>query len=41
LARRRVELDAAREDLNEEAKHARLRQHQGDLLNRIRHFFKL
>jgi hypothetical protein len=29
LARRRVELDAAREDLNEEAKQARLRQHQG------------
>src|SRR5207253_2808322 len=41
LARRRVELDAAREDLNEEAKQARLRQHQGDLLHRIRNFFKL
>ena len=41
LARRRVELDAAREDLNEEAKRARLRQHQGDLLNRIKHFFGL
>src|SRR2546422_4916571 len=41
LARRRVQLDAVREDLNEEAKRARLRQHQGDLLHRIRHFFKL
>ena len=41
LALRRVELDAVREDLNEEAKRARLRQHQGDLLHRIRHFFKL
>ena len=41
LARRRVELDAAREDLNEEAKQARMRQHQGDLLQRIRHFFAL
>ena len=41
LARRRVELDAAREDLNEEAKRARMRHHQGDLLNRIKHFFRL
>jgi len=41
LARRRVELDAVREDLNEEAKRARLRQHQGDLLQRIREFFSL
>lgn len=41
LARRRVELDAAREDLNEEAKHARMRYHQGDLLRRIRGFFRL
>jgi small-conductance mechanosensitive channel/CRP-like cAMP-binding protein len=41
LARRRVELDAAREDLNEEAKHARIRYHQGDLLQRIRGFFRL
>src|SRR5437016_7205554 len=41
LARRRVELDAVREDLNEEAKRARLRQHQGDLLHRIRQFFSL
>jgi len=41
LARRRVELDAAREGLNEEAKQARLRYHTGDLLQRIRHFFTL
>jgi len=41
LARRRVELDAAREDLNEEAKQARLRDHQRDLLNRIKSFFRL
>src|SRR2546423_4583502 len=41
LARRRVELDAAREDLNEEARRARMRQHQGDLLLRIRKFFAL
>ena len=41
LARRRAELDAAREDLNEEAKRARMRDHQGDLLLRIRNFFAL
>jgi CRP-like cAMP-binding protein len=41
LARRRVELDAAREDLNEEAKRARMRDHQGALLHRIRNFFAL
>jgi small-conductance mechanosensitive channel/CRP-like cAMP-binding protein len=41
LARRRVELEAAREGLNEEAKRARLRYHQGDLLQRIRRFFTL
>jgi small-conductance mechanosensitive channel/CRP-like cAMP-binding protein len=41
LARRRVELDAAREGLNEEAKKARMRYHQGDLLQRIRQFFTL
>jgi CRP-like cAMP-binding protein len=41
LARRRVELDAAREDLNEEAKQARMRDHQRDLLKRIRGFFRL
>ena len=41
LARRRVELDAAREGLNEEARLARMSQHQGDLLRRIRGFFAL
>ena len=41
LARRRAELDAAREDLSEEAKRARMRDHQGDLLQRIRNFFAL
>lgn len=41
LARRRVELDAAREDLNEEARRTRMREHQGDFLGRIRNFFKL
>ena len=41
LARRRAELDAAREDLNEEAKRSRMREHQGDLLQRIRNFFAL
>jgi CRP-like cAMP-binding protein len=41
LARRRVELDMAREDLNEEAKRARMQKHQGDLLRRIRNFFSL
>lgn len=41
LARRRVELDAAREGLNEEAKRARMSQHQGALLQRIRSFFAL
>jgi small-conductance mechanosensitive channel/CRP-like cAMP-binding protein len=41
LARRRVELEMAREDLNEEAKRARLQKHQGDLLKRIRNFFSL
>ncbi|HEX3086368.1 MAG TPA: mechanosensitive ion channel family protein, partial [Pyrinomonadaceae bacterium] len=41
LARRRVELEAAREDLNEEAKRARMQSHQGDLLARIRGFFRL
>jgi CRP-like cAMP-binding protein len=41
LARRRVELDAAREGLNEEAMQARMRYHQGDLLQRIRRFFTL
>jgi CRP-like cAMP-binding protein len=41
LARRRVELEAAREGLNDEAKRVRLRSHQGDLLQRIRSFFAL
>ncbi|MCU1268011.1 MAG: Potassium efflux system KefA protein [Acidobacteria bacterium] len=41
LARRRVELDAAREDLNEEAKRARLKYHQVDLLARIKRFFTI
>lgn len=41
LARRRVELEAIREGLNEEAKRARMRRHQGDLLDRIRKFFTL
>lgn len=41
LARRRAELDAVREDLNDEAKRARMRRHQGDLLRRIRNFFAL
>ena len=41
LARRRVELEAAREGLNEEAMQARMRYHQGDLLQRIRRFFTL
>ena len=41
LARRRVELDAAREDLTEEAKRARMKRHQVDVLARIKHFFAL
>lgn len=41
LARRRVELEAVREDLNEEAMRLRLRHTQGDLLHRIRSFFTL
>jgi CRP-like cAMP-binding protein len=41
LARRRVELDAAREGLNEEAKRARMSEHKGRLLKRIRNFFAL
>lgn len=41
LARRRAELEAAREDLTEEAKRARMREHQGALLQRIRNFFAL
>src|SRR5256714_2937779 len=41
LARRTAELEAARENLNEDAKRARMRDHQGDLLRRIRNFFAL
>lgn len=41
LARRRVELEAALEDLDEEARQMRARHHQGDLLRRIRDFFGL
>ncbi len=41
LARRRVELEAVREGLNEEAKRLRMRRAQGDLLHRIRNFFTL
>jgi CRP-like cAMP-binding protein len=41
LARRRVELEAVREDLNEEAVRQRMRHTEGDLLDRIRKFFTL
>lgn len=41
LANRRVELEAAREGLNEEAKRLRMRYHQNDLLRRIKNFFTL
>jgi len=41
LAQRRVELDAVREDLNEEGKRQRLTTAQRDLLSRIREFFRL
>lgn len=41
LAKRRVELEAAREDLNEEAKRLRMRYHQNDLRRRIKNFFTL
>lgn len=41
LAHRRVELDAAREGLNEEAKRARMLRQQGALLQRIKNFFGL
>jgi small-conductance mechanosensitive channel/CRP-like cAMP-binding protein len=39
LARRRVELDAVREDLNEMAKQRRMHHDASDLLERIRKFF--
>ncbi|HEY7117269.1 MAG TPA: cyclic nucleotide-binding domain-containing protein [Tepidisphaeraceae bacterium] len=41
LARRRAELDAVREGLNEEAMRQRMRSSQVDLLQRIRRFFTL
>ena len=41
LVRRRVELEATREDLNEETKKNRMRFHQGDLLRRIKNYFTL
>ncbi|MFN2533333.1 MAG: mechanosensitive ion channel family protein [Pyrinomonadaceae bacterium] len=41
LAKRRVELEAAKEELTEETKHLRMRQHQNDLLQRIQRFFTL
>src|SRR6266550_5318719 len=41
LAKRRVELEAAREGLNEEAKRLRMHYHQNDLLRRIKNFFTL
>ena len=41
LAKRRVELEADREGLNEEAKRKRMRYHQNDLLRRIKNFFTL
>jgi small-conductance mechanosensitive channel/CRP-like cAMP-binding protein len=41
LAQRRVELEAAREGLNEEAKRMRMRYHHNDLLRRIKNFFTL
>jgi small-conductance mechanosensitive channel/CRP-like cAMP-binding protein len=41
LAKRRVELEAAREGLNEEAKRMRMRYHHNELLRRIKKFFTL
>lgn len=41
LARRRVELEAAREGLSEESMRQRMRHHQNDLLKRIQNFFTL
>jgi CRP-like cAMP-binding protein len=41
LAKRRAELDAVREGLNEEAMRQRMRSSQVDLLQRIRRFFTL
>jgi CRP-like cAMP-binding protein len=41
LARRRVELEATKEGLSEEAKRQRIRRHEHDLLKRIQNFFTL
>ncbi len=41
LAKRRVELEAAKEGLTDETKHLRLRHHQSALLKRIQNFFTL
>jgi small-conductance mechanosensitive channel/CRP-like cAMP-binding protein len=41
LARRRVELDAVRENLSEEARRQRIARAKGDLLGKIRRFFGL
>jgi hypothetical protein len=41
LGQRRVELEATREGLNEEAKRARMRYHQHAMLDRIKSFFGL
>lgn len=41
LAERRVELEAAKEELTDEVKTIRLRRHQNDLLRRIQNFFTI
>jgi small-conductance mechanosensitive channel/CRP-like cAMP-binding protein len=41
MAKRQVELEAKREDLNEEAQRVRMHQHHTDLLRRIKGFFRL
>jgi len=41
LARRRVQLEIAREGLNEEAKHQRVKKTQNDILDRIKDFFTI
>jgi CRP-like cAMP-binding protein len=41
LARRRVELEAVKEELDEEATRQRMSHTQSDMLQRIRSFFKL
>jgi CRP-like cAMP-binding protein len=40
MARRRAELDAVKEDLDEDAKKQRMHDQQGDILHRILHFFE-